>query len=133
MSAEPAPTEPLQILVVDDDKNLAQTIAESLERRGHECTVATTGKAGAAKIEQGEFDVVLTDLSMPDIVGVSAITQLLRTQQPELPILVLTMHEDDAHVFAALSAGARLPRQGLRWRGDRPSVSPALRYCRPIR
>lgn len=41
-----ASAEPLQILVVDDDKALAQTIAESLERRGHKCTVATTGKAG---------------------------------------------------------------------------------------
>jgi two-component system response regulator HydG len=40
-----APVEPLQILVIDDDKALAETIAESLERRGHACTVATGGKA----------------------------------------------------------------------------------------
>jgi DNA-binding NarL/FixJ family response regulator len=43
---------------------------------------------------------------MPRFDGVAAITELLR-MQPELPILVLTMHEDDAHVFAALRAGAR--------------------------
>src|SRR4051794_21897767 len=56
--------EPLNVLVIDDDKALAETIAESLERRGHDCTVATSGKAGAAKVEQHEFDVVLTDLRM---------------------------------------------------------------------
>ena len=45
-----APTEPLRVLVIDDDKALAETIAESLERRGHACTVCTTGKAGVAKL-----------------------------------------------------------------------------------
>jgi DNA-binding NarL/FixJ family response regulator len=51
-------------------------------------------------------DVVVTDLSMPDLDGVEA-TRLLLKQQPELAVLVLTMHEDDEHVFAALRAGAR--------------------------
>ncbi len=51
-------------------------------------------------------DVVLTDLSMPRLDGVTATRQLLEAS-PELPIIVLTMHEDDEHVFAALRAGAR--------------------------
>jgi DNA-binding NarL/FixJ family response regulator len=51
-------------------------------------------------------DVVVTDLSMPDLDGVEA-TRLLLKAQPELAVLVLTMHEDDEHVFAALRAGAR--------------------------
>ena len=51
-------------------------------------------------------DVVITDLSMPDLDGVEATRLLLKTQ-PGLAVLVLTMHEDDEHVFAALRAGAR--------------------------
>jgi DNA-binding NarL/FixJ family response regulator len=51
-------------------------------------------------------DVVVTDLSMPDLDGVEATRRLLATQ-PGLAVLVLTMHEDDEHVFAALRAGAR--------------------------
>jgi len=43
---------------------------------------------------------------MPDLDGVTATARLLH-EQPDLPILVLTMHEDDEHVFAALRAGAR--------------------------
>lgn len=51
-------------------------------------------------------DVVITDLSMPDLGGVEATRLLLKTQ-PSLAVLVLTMHEDDEHVFAALRSGAR--------------------------
>jgi DNA-binding NarL/FixJ family response regulator len=51
-------------------------------------------------------DVVITDLSMPDLDGVDA-TRLLLQAQPDLAVLVLTMREDDEHVFAALRAGAR--------------------------
>ena len=51
-------------------------------------------------------DVVITDLSMPDLDGVEATRRLLEAQ-PDVAVLVLTMHEDDEHVFAALRAGAR--------------------------
>ena len=70
MSAAAA-DDPLRVLVIDDDKNLAEAIAESLERKGHAVTVATTGKAGAAKVEADEFDVVLTDLKMADLDGLT--------------------------------------------------------------
>lgn len=105
MSAVPAASEPLQILVVDDDKNLAQTIAESLERRGHECTVATTGKAGAAKIEQDKFDVVLTDLRMADLDGL-AIVEKVRQHQPDAEVFVITGYADVKTAVEAMKRGA---------------------------
>jgi DNA-binding NarL/FixJ family response regulator len=51
-------------------------------------------------------DVVLTDLSMPTLSGTAAIDELTR-RQPGVGVLVLTMHEDDVSLFAALRAGAR--------------------------
>ena len=51
-------------------------------------------------------DVVLTDLSMPDLDGAAATRQLL-ARHTNLGILILTMHDDDESVFAALRAGAR--------------------------
>jgi len=100
-----AATEPLQILVVDDDKALAQTIAESLERRGHECTVATTGKAGAAKIEQGAFDVVLTDLRMADVDGL-AIVEKAKQHIPDAEVFVITGYADVKTAVEAMKRGA---------------------------
>lgn len=100
-----AAAEPLQILVVDDDKALAQTIAESLERRGHECTVATTGKAGAAKIEQNEFDVVLTDLRMADVDGL-AIVEKVKQLLPDAEVFVITGYADVKTAVEAMKLGA---------------------------
>jgi DNA-binding NarL/FixJ family response regulator len=51
-------------------------------------------------------DVVITDLTMPGLDGAAATRQLLSVR-PDLAILVLTMHEDDEHVFTAMRAGAR--------------------------
>ena len=51
-------------------------------------------------------DVVLTDLSMPNVSGAAAIDELSR-RHPDIGVLVLSMHEDDASLFGALRAGAR--------------------------
>lgn len=51
-------------------------------------------------------DVVITDLTMPGVDGVTA-TQALLVQQPDLAVLALTMHDDDHHIHTALRAGAR--------------------------
>ncbi|HJZ57183.1 MAG TPA: sigma-54 dependent transcriptional regulator [Gemmataceae bacterium] len=102
MSAAP---EPLNVLVIDDDTHLAETIAESLERRGHACTVATSGKAGAAKVEQDEFDVVLTDLRMADLDGL-AIVKKVRELRPDAEVFVITGYADVKTAVEAMKLGA---------------------------
>ena len=52
----------IEVLIVDNDETHAQTVAESLDRVGYACTVATSGIEGAKRIEEGSFDVVITDL-----------------------------------------------------------------------
>ena len=98
----------IRVVLADDHPMYRYGLTAILEQ-ADAIDVAASVEDGAALVSAvGEFspDVVLTDLSMPRFDGVAAITQLLRTH-PELPILVLTMHEDDEHVFAALRAGAR--------------------------
>jgi two-component system response regulator HydG len=97
--------EPLRVLVIDDDKMLAETIAESLERRGHSCTVATTGKAGAAKLDQEQFDVVLTDLKMADFDGL-AVVDKCRQVQRDAEIFVITGFGDVKTAVEAMKRGA---------------------------
>jgi two-component system response regulator HydG len=97
--------EALQVLVIDDDKALAETIAESLERRGHACTVATSGKAGAARLDQTEFDVVLTDLRMADLDGL-AVVKRCREVRPDAEVFVITGFADVKTAVEAMKLGA---------------------------
>lgn len=98
----------VRVVLADDHPMYRYGLTAVLEQADGIDVVASVGD-GAALVDAVRDlspDVVLTDLSMPGLDGVVAIAQLLGLQ-PELPILVLTMHEDDAHVFAALRAGAR--------------------------
>src|SRR5205085_6114288 len=97
--------EPLRVLVIDDDKNLAEAIAESLERKGHAVAVATSGKAGAAKVERDEFDVVLTDLRMTDLDGLS-IVRAVREHLPDAEVYVITGYGDVKTAVEAMRLGA---------------------------
>ena len=65
-----------------------------------------SGEELLVKVHELAPDVVITDLTMPGIDGADLVQKLTRTW-PTLPVLVLTMHEDDQHVLRALRAGAR--------------------------
>jgi two-component system response regulator HydG len=95
----------IRVLVVDDDKNLAEATKLVLERKGHDVTVATSGRAGAQAIEDGEFDAVLTDLRMADVDGL-AIVKLCREKLPAADVYVITGHSDVKTAVQAMQLGA---------------------------
>jgi DNA-binding NarL/FixJ family response regulator len=67
---------------------------------------ADTGTALLALVREARPDVVVTDMRMPDMSGAD-VTRTLVTEWPDLPVLVLTMHDDDESVYGAMRAGAR--------------------------
>ena len=79
-------------------------MAESLERVGYDCVVATSGEAGAKKIEEEEFDVILTDLKMADMDGL-AILRKAKQELPEAEVVVITGHGDVKTAVEAMQAG----------------------------
>jgi two-component system response regulator HydG len=95
----------LRVLVIDDEKFHAETVAESLERVGYECVIATSGQAGARKIEHEDFDVVLTDLRMPDMDGL-AILRKSKQDLPDAEVVVITGHGDVKTAVEAIKEGA---------------------------
>jgi two-component system response regulator HydG len=101
----PVPVESLRVLVVDDNKALAQTIAEDLDARGHACTVATGGRAGVAKLEAEPFDVVLTDLKMADLGGLEVVERC-RALRPDADVFVITGFADVTTAVEAMKRGA---------------------------
>jgi DNA-binding NarL/FixJ family response regulator len=66
---------------------------------------AVDGTQVMQHVRQGGFDVLVTDLSMPGRSGVELIKQI-RTEAPKLPILVLTMHQEEQYAVRAIRAGA---------------------------
>lgn len=66
---------------------------------------AQDGRQALQEVQRLQPDVVLMDITMPDLNGIEATRQIKRIQ-PDVKILVLTMHEHDEYVFQALRAGA---------------------------
>jgi two-component system response regulator HydG len=95
----------IQILIIDDDRNLARSIQESLERVGYACTVATSGSEGARLLDRDEWDVVLTDLKMPDLDGLS-ILRKARESVPDAQVVMITGFGDVKTAVEALKQGA---------------------------
>jgi DNA-binding NarL/FixJ family response regulator len=98
----------VRVVIADDHPMYRFGLAAVLTQHDEIDVVASVGDGDALlrSVDEHEPDVVVTDLSMPSLDGVAATSRLVATH-PGLAILVLTMHEDDEHVFAALRAGAR--------------------------
>ncbi len=100
--------EPLRLLIADDSPDFREGLRGMLDALP-DMTVtaeATTGEAAISLAARLQPDVILMDLQMPDCNGIEATRRIVATS-PHTGILVLTMHEDDDSVFAALRAGAR--------------------------
>jgi two-component system response regulator HydG len=95
----------IKLLIIDDDRNHAEAVAEALERVGYQCAIATSGTAGAKKIESEDFDVILTDLRMPDMDGL-AILRKARQDLPDAEVVVITGHGDVKTAVQAIKEGA---------------------------
>ena len=99
---------PLRILVVDDHAVVRRGVRSLLESRdGWEvCGEATTGRDAVEQSRRLRPDVVVMDLSLPELNGLDATRHILK-DAPETEVLVLTMHQSEELARDVLQAGAR--------------------------
>jgi DNA-binding NarL/FixJ family response regulator len=99
---------PVRVLLADDHPMYRYGVAAVLagEPRVELVGQASTGTELLALAATARPDVVVTDLRMPDLDGIE-VTRRLATERPDLPVLLLTMHDDDESVYGAMRAGAR--------------------------
>jgi two-component system, NtrC family, response regulator HydG len=95
----------IRVLVVDDDEPHAQAVAESLERVGYECVVATSGRDGLRVIEEQTFDIVITDLIMDGVGGLEVLAKA-KSELPDAEVVILTGHGTIKTAVTAMQAGA---------------------------
>ncbi len=96
----------INVLVVDDDDCIREVLAILLSRIGYRCHSATNGIEAIQKVRDSKFDIVITDLQMPDMDGI-ALTKELCQHFPDLPVMIMTGKPDDRLVESAIGAGAR--------------------------
>ena len=77
------------ILIIDDEADVRELVADVLTGRGHSVTVAGGGREGLARFETGRYDLVLTDLGMPDINGWE-VARAVKASRADVPVLLLT-------------------------------------------
>ncbi len=85
----PAPPGKATILVVDDDREVGNVLHLILTQLGHQVTVATRGTEALTMFRQGSYDLVITDLGMPDISGWDIASEI-KAKSPETPVILIT-------------------------------------------
>ncbi|MHC5540264.1 sigma-54-dependent transcriptional regulator [Singulisphaera rosea] len=95
----------IRVLVVDDDAPHAEAVAESLERVGYECVVATSGREGLRLIEEQSFDIIVTDLIMEGVGGLEVLAKSKR-ELPDAEVVILTGHSTVKTAVTAMQSGA---------------------------
>lgn len=98
--------ESLPILLVDDEAEFVETLAERLELRGFEVAVALGGEAALNKLEKLNPNCIVLDLKMPGMSGLEVLRETLR-RRPDQPVIMLTGHGSDLERDEALALGAK--------------------------
>jgi CheY-like chemotaxis protein len=94
----------LQILIVDDEEAFRASASKVLSRRNFIVSEAANGLAALEMIRSADIDVVLLDLKMPGMDGITAL-QKIREIKPELPVIILTGHGDFNNAVAGIKLG----------------------------
>jgi two-component system response regulator HydG len=100
-SAQP----PVTALIVDNDEAHAETVAESLAPKGFICDVATSGSEAIKRIDQKQYDVIVTDLVMNDVDGLGVLSRA-KKEQPEAEVILMTGHGTVPSAVTAMQKGA---------------------------
>ena len=95
-----------QVLIVDDEAEHAEAMAEALRRRGHVCTIVTSREAAEEELRHGNFDLVVTDLVMKAEDDGLKVLEAAKRDQANVETILVTAHGDVPTATAALKQGA---------------------------
>ena len=82
-AAEPPPPPQRRALVIDDEAEIAESLADFLSLEGFTCDIAVGGLAAKSRLAGGDYDLIVSDLRMPDMDG-PALYDFVRAERPDL-------------------------------------------------
>ena len=92
------------LLLVDDDKSLLRLLTIRLEGEGYEVTAVEDGQSALRKLQNENYDVVLSDLRMPGLDGLSLFEEIMGIRK-DIPVILMTAHGTIADAVAATQRG----------------------------
>lgn len=98
-------SEAARVLVVDDEANLRKVLSAQLRQRGYDVTTVANGQEALDLLGAEVHDVMLTDLRMPEVDGMTLLTEA-RSRHPRMPVVVLTAHGTVDTAVNAMKLGA---------------------------
>jgi len=104
MTTATVPKKPPRILVAEDDLEMLALVTEHLEEQGYTVVGAPRGTEAVTQLQAGEFDLLLTDLRMPDVDGMEVL-RVAKERRPELPVVLIT-------AFGTIETAIQAIRQG---------------------
>ena len=97
-------SEPVQILVVDDEPMVREVVVAYLEREGFSVDEAATGAAALKHLDEARPDLIILDVMLPELDGFSVLTELRKEQ--DIPVILLTARTEEPDRVLGLELGA---------------------------
>ena len=101
----PSMTQIRNILVVEDDTDIANLVQMHLRNEGYSTTHAADGRVAIETFDAGEFDLVILDLMLPEVDGMD-VCRHIRGSERYIPVMMVTAKSEDANKVAGLEIGA---------------------------
>ena len=97
-----------RILIVEDDRNTLEGLAEILSMENYHVTKAIDGHTARKELKNGSFNIMLTDLLLPDVDGLELANQAWQ-EQAELMVVMMTAFGSVKHAVSAMNGNQRKP------------------------
>jgi DNA-binding response OmpR family regulator len=94
-----------KVLIVDDEKDFLDIMAERMDARGMEVSTATSAEDALKMVLKEPYDAVIMDLMMPEMDGFKAL-KLFKETRPDVPIILLTANVPEEKCIEAIKLGA---------------------------
>ncbi len=94
-----------KILIAEDDEGLRKGLEEMMREEGYDVVAVENGKLALEKLKEEDFDVILTDLVMPEISGMDLLTEVKRIK-PEVKVIIITAFATIDSAVEAIKKGA---------------------------
>jgi two-component system NtrC family response regulator len=95
----------MKTLLIDDDINLCKVLAYQLQKNGYDVTTAKNGEEGLSLFSKNIYDIVITDIQMPDISGIDVLRKI-RKENEKVIIIIITAHGSVENAIEACKLGA---------------------------